>query len=133
MIKKGSIIRRINIFGNPIGDYLQVVSISKETLHCKYVSCDVSAYVNKKRCKELKKRTIKVSNTDYLKLKLANTGIYKHVTTAQFMKLEDDLPDIVAFYTKNKPALYYRVGMIYPVLYKCRNHTMIELIDLINK
>ena len=49
------------------------------------------------------------------------------------MKLEDDLPDIVAFYTKNKPILYYRVGMIYPVIYKCRNHTMIELIDLINK
>ena len=52
MIKKGSIIRRTNMFGNPIGDYLQVVSISKETLHCKYVSCDVNAYVNRKRCKK---------------------------------------------------------------------------------
>jgi hypothetical protein len=133
MIKKGSIIRRTNIFGSPIGDYLQVVSIGKETLHCKYISCDVNAYVNKKRYKELKKRTIKVSNDDYLKLKLANIGIYKHNTTAQFTKLEDDLPDIVAFYTKGKPILYYRVGMIYPVIYKCRNHTMIELIDLINK
>ena len=133
MIKKGSIIRRTNIFGNPIGDYLQVVSVNRFILHCKYISCDVSTDVNKKRCKELKKRTVKVSNDDYLKLKLANIGIYKHITTAQFMKLEDDLPDIVVFYTKDKPALYYRVGMIYPVLYKCRNHTMIELIDLINK
>lgn len=133
MIKKGSIIRRTNIYGNPIGDYLQVVSVNRGILHCKYISCDVSTDVNKKRCKELKKRTIKVSNDDYLKLKLANIGIYKHITTAQFIKLEDDLPDIVAFYTKNKPALYYRVGMIYPVLYKCRSHIMIELIDLINK
>lgn len=121
------------MFGNPIGDYLQVVSISEGTLHCKCVGCGINVCVNKKRCKELKKRTIKVSNDDYLKLKLANIGIYKHVTTAQFTKLEDDLPDIVAFYTKNKPVLYYRVGMIYPVLYKNRNHTIIELINLINK
>lgn len=133
MIRKGSIIRRTNIFGNPIGDYLQVVSIDKNLIKCKYVSCDVIAYVNKKRYIELKKRTVKVSSEDYLKLKLANIGIYKHITTAQFMRLEDDLPDIVAFYTAKKPMLYYRVGMVYPVLYKCKNHTMIELISLINK
>lgn len=133
MIKKGSIIRRTNIFGNPIGDYLQVVSATKNLIKCKYVNCDVDTYVNKKRYIELKKRTVKVSGEDYLKLKLANVGIYKHATTAQFIKLEDDLPDIVAFYTKNKPVLYYRIGMIYPVIYKCRMHTMIELIDLINK
>lgn len=133
MIKKGSIIRRTNLFGNPIGDYLKVVSVEGNLIKCKYVNCDVDAYINKKRYIELKKRTVKVSGEDYLKLKLANIGIYKHITTAQFMRLEDDLPDIIAFYTTGKPMLYYRVGMIYPVLYKCKNHTMIELVGLINK
>ena len=89
--------------------------------------------INKRRVKELKKCTIKVSAQDYLKLKLANTGVYRHLTTAQFEHLEDELPDIVAFYTNNRPMLYYRVGMIYPVIYKWRKNTMIELIDLINK
>ena len=132
-MKKGDIIRRTNYYNNPIGDYLKVVSVDKDFAKCKYVSCDVKAHVNKKRAIVLKKCTVRVSKDDYLKLKLANIGIYKHLTTAQFSRLEDELPDIIAFYAPDRPMLYYRVGMVYQVFYKCRNHTFIELIDLINK
>ena len=132
-MKKGDIIRRTNIWGDAIGDCLKVISIDEKYVHCKYISCDVNALVNKKRAIVLKKCTVKISREDHLKLKVANLGIYKHLTTAQFSRLEDELPDIVAFYAPGKPTLYYKVKMIYSVIYKCRPHTFIELIDLINK
>lgn len=132
-MKKGDIIRRTNVWGNAIGDYLKVISVGEEYARCKYVSCDVKALVDKKRAIVLKKCTVKISKEDHLKLKVANLGIYKHVTTAQFSRLEDELPDIVAFCAPNKSTLYYKVGMIYSVLYKYKAHTFIELINLINK
>lgn len=133
-IRKGDIIRRINYFGSPLGSYLMVTSVIGQGLYkCKYMDCDAITSVIKRRVKKLKKCTVKVSADDYTKLKLANLGVYKHVTTAQFNRLEDELPDIVAFTHPGRPTLYYRVGMIYPVIYKCKNHTMIELMDLINK
>ena len=132
-MKKGDIIRRTNMWGSAIGDYLKVISIDKEHARCKYVSCDVNALVNKKRAIVLKKCTVKISKEDHLKLKVANLGVYKHLTTAQFSRLEDELPDIIAFCAPGKSTLYYKVGMIYSVTYKCRPHTFIELIDLINK
>ena len=60
-MKKGDIIRRTNYYNNPIGDYLKVVSMDKDFAHCKYVSCDIKAHVNKKRAIVLKKCTVEVS------------------------------------------------------------------------
>lgn len=133
-MRKGSIVKRTNMFGNPIGDYLKVVSIDRDGLvRCKYVNCDVYSYISKKRIKELKKCTIKVSAEDYLKLKVANIGLFKHLTTAQYSRLEDELPDVIMFCSKGRKSLYYQVGMVYPVLYKYKRHTIIELNNLINK
>jgi hypothetical protein len=136
-IRKGDIVRRINYFGAPLGSYLMVTSIIGQGLYkCKYMDCDVlTTSVTSKRIKKFKKCAVKVSADDYTKLKLANIGVYKHVTTPQFDRLEDELPDIVAFTHPGKPTLYYRVGVIYPVMHKCKNctMTMVELIDLINK
>ena len=134
-MRKGDIVRRANVWGDPTGDYLIIKSISKTDpiVTCKYISCNVVTSALKHRLTLIKKCTIKVSKSDYIRLRLPHMGVFKHPTTAQYERVEDELPDIIVFCAPDGSKLYYRVGMVYPVLYKNKNTTVIELLNLINK